>query len=82
MFTNEIQKNLDAFEEMKDELEREIFGRTALLHDGKLISIYNDKVDAYTTGCDRFGIGHFVIKKIGELPVSLGIYTMCVPESK
>ncbi len=78
MFTQEMQKNLEAYEKIKEELERENLGKTALMHDGKLDSIYNDHYDAYQKGCHRFGIGHFAIKTIGESPVSLGIYTMCV----
>ena len=78
MFTEEMQKNLDAYEKIKEELERENFGKIALMHNGKLDSIYNNQHDAYQTGCDRFGIGHFAIKTIGERPISLGIYTMCV----
>ncbi|MCY4150237.1 MAG: hypothetical protein OXF73_12995 [Gammaproteobacteria bacterium] len=78
IFTKEMQKNLDAYEKIKNKLERESFGKIALMHDGKLDSIYNDKDDAYQIGCDRFGIGHFAIKTIGERLVSLGIYTMCV----
>ena len=78
MFTEEIQINLDAYEKIKDDLERENFGRIALLHKGELVSIYNDKHDAYQTGYDRFGLGNFVIKQIGGRPISLGIHTMCV----
>lgn len=81
MSTSELQKNLDVFNKIKDKLEDENIGRTALLHDGKLISIYNDKFDAYTTGCDRFGIGKFSIKTFGEAPISLGIFTTCVQAS-
>ena len=78
MFNEEMQSNLDAYEKIREELEKNYFGKIALLHDGKLESIYNDKYDAYKTGCDRFGIGHFAIKTIGDRPVSLGIYTTCV----
>ncbi len=78
MFTKEMQKNLDAYEKMKDKLEKDSFGKIALLHEGELVSIYNDKHDAYQTGRDRFGLGHFAIKEIGKGPVSLGIYTICV----
>ena len=78
MFTKEMQKNLDAYEKIKEELERKNFGKIVLMHDGKLNSIYNDKHDAYQIACHRFGIGHFAIKTIGERPISLGIHTMCV----
>ncbi len=78
MTENALQKNIDAFNNIKNELECENFGRTALMHDGKLISIFNDKFDAFNVGCDRFGIGNFAIQTFGEAPVSLGIHTLCL----
>ncbi len=58
MFTKEMQNNLDAYEEIKDKSEEEHSGKTALMHNGELDSIYNDHHDAYKTACARFGIGH------------------------
>lgn len=81
MFSKKMKANLDYYEEIKDELEQNNFGRIALLHDGKLISIYNDEHDAYQTGCDRFGLGDFAIKVIGQPPISLGINTICMANS-
>ncbi len=78
MTENVLQKNIDAFNRIKDELENENFGRTALMHDGNLNSIFNDKFDAYAVGCDQFGIGKFAIQTFGETPISLGIHTLCL----
>ena len=69
---NELRKNRNAFNGMRRELEREHSGRIALLHDGELVSIFNDRGDAYVIGCERFGEGHFSIKKIGTSPASFG----------
>ena len=77
--SDELEKNRDAYNAAKDELEAEHFGRVALLHDGEIVSIYNDSGDAYAIGCEKFGLGHFSIEKIGEHPISLGIFTMCLP---
>ena len=68
----ELRKNREAFNGMRRELEREHSGRIALLHDGELVSIFNDRGDAYVIGCERFGEGHFSIKMIGALPASFG----------
>ena len=78
----ELRKNRRAFNGMRHELERDHSGRIALLHDGKLVSIFNDRGDAYVIGCERFGEGHFSIKQIGTLPASLGAaasYTEFMP---
>ena len=78
MFSQKMKDNLACYEEIKDKLEQENFGKVALLHDGQLISIYNDEHDAYQIGCERFGLGDFAIKVIGEPPISLGINTICM----
>lgn len=77
--TDELTKNMEAYEEIKEELESKHFGRIALLSDGELIEIYNDSGDAYTIAVNRFGLGNFSLQKIGEEPVSLGIFTLCLP---
>lgn len=69
---SELRKNIDAYEAMKGELEREHRGKVALLHDGTLVHVLNDRWDAYVVGMKQFGEGHFSIKTIGERPASLG----------
>ena len=78
---DQLEKNRKAYEAVKDKLESKEFGRVALLHDGQVVAIYNDSGDAYDIGCERYGLGDFSMQKIGEPPVSLGIFTMCVPTS-
>ena len=78
---SQLKKNRDAYNAIKEEMEAEHFGRAALLHDGEIVEIYNDSGDAYAIGCDKFGLGNFSIEKIGEPPISLGIFTMCLPNS-
>lgn len=50
-------------------------GRTALLHQGEVVDVYNDTGDAYKIGRDKYGLGNFTIQVIGEPPISLGIHT-------
>ena len=72
----ELMKNREAYNAMRDELEREHYGRIALLHGGELVSIYNVRWDAYVIGSEHFGEGRFSIKKIGEPLASLGAATL------
>ncbi len=72
----ELQKNWVAFKAREESLRAENLGRTVLLHDGEIVQIYNDSGDAYSVGCDKFGLGKFSIQTIGEKPRSLGILTM------
>ena len=73
---NQVQKNREAYEKLRDKLESEHLGRYALMHDGEIIDIYNDSGDAYSIGCDKFGLGNFTIEKVGERPISLGVFTI------
>ena len=74
--SDELKKNLAAFESRKVELESTDWNRIAVFHDGELVSIYNDEGDAYSIACEKFGLGHFSLHRIGERPVSLGSHTM------
>lgn len=78
---DQLEKNRKAYEAVRSKLESKEFGRVALLHDGEVVAIYNDSGDAYDIGCEKYGLGNFSIQKIGEPPVSLGIFTMSIPTS-
>jgi len=52
-------------------MESKHMGRVALLSGGKLIAVYNDSGDAYAIGCEKFGLGSFFTKKIGQKPVRI-----------
>lgn len=76
-----LETNRAAYDELKEKLEAEHSGQVALLHDGKLIDVYQDSGEAYSIGRERFGLGKFYIKKIGQAPISVGIFTLCLPKS-
>lgn len=78
---SQLDKNRAAYNAIKEEMEAEHFGRAALLHDGEIVEICNDSGDAYAIGCEKFGLGNFSIENIGEPPISLGVFTMCLPKS-
>ena len=68
-----LEANWKAFEKLQKTMTAENMGRTALLHDGELIAIYNDSGDAYQIGVEKFGAGNFSIQTFGEAPKSLGV---------
>ena len=76
-----LKRNLAACEAVRARLEAEHPVRTALLHQGEAVDIYDDSGDAYTVGCDRCGLGHFAIQVIGQAPISLGFRTLFAPPS-
>jgi len=75
---SEIRKGIKAYQSMQKSLERDHFGKIAMFHDGKLVSTYNDHGDAYDIGCEKFGLGHFSLKQIGEKPASMGGATLYI----
>ena len=75
MTSSQLQKNWEAFEALSDSVKAENVGRTALLHDGEIIAIYNDSGDAYSIGVEKYGLGDFSIETFGEKPKSLGFFT-------
>ena len=74
--SSQLEKNWDTFKKAEQSLAAEHLGRTVLLHDGEIVAIYNDSGDAYSVGCEKFGLGNFSIETIGEKPISLGFFTM------
>ena len=76
--TDQLKRNLKTFRELPPEVKSENAGRVALLHDGKLVDIYNDRGDAYSIGCTKYGLGNFSTEIFGEGPKSLGYFTRFV----
>lgn len=42
------------------------------MHEGELVMVFNDEGDAYSVGCERFGLGHFSLVNIAQRPARLG----------
>ena len=66
------QKDHKAYLQIEDSLKREHLGKTALLHDGSLVSVEDDGGAAYRKGCEKFGPGNFSTEDIGKEPIRLG----------
>ena len=79
---NEVLKNSEAYQNIQADLEKHHSGRFALMHHGGLVEIYDDNDEAYSVGCKDFGLGKFSIQAIGEEPISLGIFTLCVGDEQ
>ena len=74
--SDQLEMNLVAYSAVKDTLEASELGRSALLHDGEVVAIYNDSGDAYQIGCEKYGLGNFTLQRIGQKPIDLGIHTL------
>lgn len=74
----QIEQNREAYEKVRGEMEEQHFGRVLLMHDGQIVAIYNDKGDAYSIGRDKYGLGKFSLKTVGDPPISLGAHTLSI----
>ena len=75
---SQLDRNQTAYEAIRVDMEAKHMGRVALMHDGKVVEVYNDNGDAYKIGCEKFGLGNFSLVNIGEQPINLGFFTMFV----
>lgn len=73
----ELFENHRAYNEMREEIEAEHFGKVALMHNRQVVGYYESRGDAYSIGCDKYGLGHFLLKTVGEKPISLGVQVLC-----
>jgi len=51
-----------------------------LMHNGEVVGIYDTSSDAYAVGCEKFGLGKFTTELVGQKPMHLGIFTLCLPQ--
>lgn len=76
MAAGQLRTNEVAYEnDYREKLERDHHGKTALMHDGNVVDIYDDPNDAYVAGYERWGLGSFSMKEIGREPIELGIFS-------
>ncbi len=74
----QVLENQIAYNAIKEDLENEHFGEVVLMYEGNVVAFYNDMGDAYRIACDQFGLGNFLIKRVGDQPISLGIQAIYI----
>jgi endo-alpha-1,4-polygalactosaminidase (GH114 family) len=79
---SQLQKAVAYWEANKADLLRDHSGKNALISNGELSGIYNDFVDAYKIGLDKFGEGQFLVKTIEAKSINLGFIGMSLANSQ
>ena len=64
----DIDREIAAYERIRDSLEADHFGKWVVFHDEELIDVFEDFQDAAQTAVERFGRGPYLIKCVGEGP--------------
>lgn len=71
--SSQASNNFDGLESRyRADLEAEHLGRYALMHDGEVVAIFDDKLEAFDAGRAKFGVGRFSFHEIGARPVHIG----------
>ncbi len=71
-----IEKEIIAYDLMREELEADHKGEWVLVHDQQLIGLFETFQKAAVVASKRFGRGPYLIRKIGEGPLRLSSRVM------
>ncbi len=81
-----LKEEIAAYEEMRDDLELDHFGKWVIVHDKELAGTYDSFELAAEDAVKRFGRGPYLIRKVGASPITLPAYllyhTDCSPHKK
>ena len=66
-----IDKQIEAYEKMKTDLEAKFMGKWVLIHDLKLIDNYESFELAAQDAVKKFGSGPYLIRQVGAPPITL-----------
>ena len=69
-----LKENIAAYEAMQDDLELDYFGKWVVFYDKELAGTYKTSGDAVDDAMVRFGRGPYLIKQVGEPPLTLPPY--------
>lgn len=66
-----LKKQIKAYERMRDDLELDHFGEWVVFFDEKLIGTYETFDEAASVATRKFGRGPYLIRQVGEPPLTL-----------
>ena len=66
-----LSKETAAYEQMREELERNFLGKWVVFHDEEFVGCYDDFQVAAEEAVIKFGRGPYLIREVGERPMAL-----------
>ena len=66
-----VESEIQAYEAMSRELEQKHMGKWVLVHDGKLVAVFDSFELAAEDAVQRFGRGPYLIRQVGAPPITL-----------
>ena len=67
----ELDAQIEVYDAMREELEREHRGKWVVIHDEELVGTYRSFQAAAIDAVEKFGRGPYLIREIGEPPIVL-----------
>jgi len=68
---SDLVNEIKAYKQMQDDLEAQYTGKWVLMHDEKLISVYDAFEKAAEEAIRLFGAGPYLIRQVGAAPFVL-----------
>ena len=74
---NALKKELEVYENMREELLKKYRGRVVAIKDGKLIGVYDSEEEAFKDVLEKYGLVPVLIKRVveREKPEEIPSYT-------
>ena len=66
-----VESEIEAYKAMLVELEQKHMGKWVLVHDGKLVAVFDSFEGAAEDAVQRFGRGPYLIRQVGAPPITL-----------
>jgi hypothetical protein len=76
-----IQDDISAFEDRKQELEAQHMGKWVLIHNRELVRVYETFEAAAEDAVRQFGRGPYLIRQVGAPPIMLPASAMYTPDN-
>ena len=77
--TSSLTQDLAAYENMRSDLEADQFGEWVVVHNEEIVGFYDSFEDAAAEAVERFGRGPYLIRQVGEAPITLPASVSYVP---
>ena len=66
-----LEREIEAYEVMRAELEQEYFDKWVVLHDMKVAGAFDSSEECVQFAIEKFGRGPYLIRQVGEPPMRL-----------
>jgi hypothetical protein len=75
----DLKQDIATYERLRSEIEAAHMGKWALVHDERLVGVFDSFSDAATEAVRLFGRGPYLIRQVGAPPVTLPASVMFRP---